>query len=194
MIDNLHLIKPLLIFESEDDFYKLEVLQRKKENDKVGSNSRIIKNYFIGSIEYLEQKYEEIKTLCNVFNARAYIRLNKRSYEKVAFKTMVNVANQMSNRDYKSVSRAYESACGQSSNQKEDKRWIIDLDVQDLELINKIKDTLYNLEPIGDKFKVIIPSKNGFHIISNPFNVQQFGMYNFPVEIHKDNPSNLFIP
>lgn len=32
MVDNLRLILPFLKFESEDDFYYLQILQRKKEN------------------------------------------------------------------------------------------------------------------------------------------------------------------
>jgi len=55
MIDNLDKIKPLLNFESEDDFYYLQILQRKKENPELGSNSRVIKNYYIKSVEELEK-------------------------------------------------------------------------------------------------------------------------------------------
>ena len=98
-IDNLELILPLLKFESEDDFYLLQILQRKKENPQLGSNSRVIKNYYISSEKYLLERYSEIKTLCQVFNARASLRLNKRSYEKVGFQTLENVANTMKNKD-----------------------------------------------------------------------------------------------
>ena len=97
MIDVFEKIKHLLVFESKDDFYYLQILQRKKENLEIGSNSRVIKNYYIGSVDYLEKRYDEIKTLCNQFNARAMLRLNKRSYSKVAFKTMQNIANSMAN-------------------------------------------------------------------------------------------------
>ena len=43
-VDCLDLVKDLLVFESEDDFYFLQILQRKKENALLGSNSRVIKN------------------------------------------------------------------------------------------------------------------------------------------------------
>lgn len=51
MINNLELIKPLLKFESEDDFYYLQILKRKKdqtpEENALGrnNNARTIKNY-----------------------------------------------------------------------------------------------------------------------------------------------------
>lgn len=194
MIDNLELIKPLLKFKTEDDFYYLQILQRKKENGNLGSDSRIIKNYYIGSISYLEGKYSEIKTLCEVFNARAYIRLNKRSYKKVAFKALSNIGETIYNEEFKSSSRSYDSAVGQTSNEKSDKKWIIDLDEKNLDLIKEIQSILFDLQPIGNKFKQVIPSKNGYHIISNPFNIQEFSTFKYNVEIHKDNPTNLYIP
>lgn len=119
MVDNLRLILPFLNFESEDDFYYLQILQRKKENPQIGSNSKVIKNYYINSEEYLISHYDEIKKLCEVFNARASIRLNKRSYEKVAFKAMVNIANTMSNREYEFIKASYDRACGLGHNDKE---------------------------------------------------------------------------
>ena len=67
MIDNIKLILPFLKFESKDDFYYLQILQRKKENPQLGSNSRIIKNYYIKSEEYLLDRYDEIKKLCEIF-------------------------------------------------------------------------------------------------------------------------------
>ena len=82
MINNLEIIKPLLNFSSEDDFYFLQILQRKKENPQLGSNSRVIKNYYIKSVEHLELRYPEIIELCSVFNARASIRLNKEVLKK----------------------------------------------------------------------------------------------------------------
>ena len=78
-MDNIEKILPFLQFDSEDDFYFLQILQRKKENPQLGSNSRVIKNYYITSQQHLLDKYEEIKKLCEVFNARASIRLNRRS-------------------------------------------------------------------------------------------------------------------
>lgn len=116
MVDVIKQIKPILTFKSEDDFYYLQILQRKKENPQLGSNSRVIKNYYIKSPEYLETRYDEIKNLCNFFNARAMLRLNKRSFSKVAFKTIQNVANSMSNGEYEFISKSYDRACGQCHN------------------------------------------------------------------------------
>jgi len=197
VIDNYREVKNLLTFESGDDFYYLQILQRKKENSEAGSNSRIIKNYFIGSIEYLDHKYDEIKDLCNLFNARAYIRLNKRSYYNVSFKALVNISNTIMNKDYINTSRAYERAVGQSHNNKKDKRWIVDLDEPyqlETEYLRELQKIINECNPDGNKIKALIPSKNGLHIITNPFNLQEFSKYKYMLEIHKDNPTNLYIP
>ena len=200
MINNIKLITPFLKFNTEDDFYYLQILQRKKENPEIGSNSRVIKNYYITSEQYLLDRYDEIKKLCEVFNARASIRLNKRSFEKVGMKTMVNLANTMSNKEYKFLKASYDRACGLGHNDSI-KKWIIDLDETkesslSIEDINAYKHFINSCEPLGEKILELIPSKNGYHLITLPFNVQQFkefGRENV-VEIHKDNPTNLYIP
>lgn len=194
MIDNIQLILPFLKFESKDDFYYLQILQRKKENPEIGSNSRVIKNYYITSEKYLLDRYDEIKKLCDVFNARAMIRLNKRSFEKVGFKTIANLANTIMNKDYKSLKASYDRACGLGHNDSE-KKWILDYDELSLNKISDMLTEIKDFEPKGDKMIELIPSKNGYHIITNPFNLEFFNhICNNEIEVHKDNPTNLYIP
>ena len=203
MIDNLEKILPLLTFESKDDFYYLQILQRKKENPQLGSNSRVIKNYYITSEQYLLDRYDEIKTLCSVFNARASIRLNKRSFEKVGFKTLENIANTMQNREYNHLMKSYDRACGLLNNEKI-KKWIIDIDKDEVIWLEQIINAIQPCEPQGNKIVAQIPSKTGIHLITTPFNVldfkdrfkdelENYKMQYIDIEIHKDNPTNLFI-
>lgn len=203
MIDNLEKVLPFLQFDSEDDFYYLQILQRKKENPELGSNSRVIKNYYIRSQQHLLDRYEEIKTLCRVFNARASIRLNKRSFEKVGFKALENIANTMQNREYKHLVKSYDRACGLLNNEKV-KRWIVDIDKDEVIWLEQIINAIQPCEPSGNKILAQIPSKSGIHLITKPFNVQQFkdyftddlsayGMDYIDLEIHKDNPTNLYL-
>jgi hypothetical protein len=193
MTDNFDKIASILKFDSEDDFYYLQILQRKKENKELGSNSRVIRNYYINSVDHLMKRKEEIVRLCEVFNARASIRLNRRSYSKVAFKAMQNLANTMSNREYKFVGKSYDRACGQCHNDP-DKTWILDIDGRhDAYFTDDITHFIGLREPIGDKFIAEIPSKNGVHLIVKPFNLTDFKEFYPDVEIHKDNPTNLYI-
>ncbi len=195
MIDNINLILPLLSFDSKDDFYYLQILQRKKENSQLGSNSRVIKNYYIKSQQHLLDRYDEIKKLCKVFNARAMIRLNKRSFEKVGFKTMENLAHTMMNKEYSFLNKSYDRACGLGHNDSE-KKWILDIDgkISDNDLMQLAK-YIISCEPIRNRdILQTIPSKNGIHLICLPFNLQEFKNYYPNIEIHKDNPTNLYIP
>ena len=96
------------------------------------------------------------------------------------------------NKDFKSVRKSYESVCGQYSNEKES-LWIIDIGSKE------INDTFYCIDQIKkcqpnigeDKSKIILPTKNGFHLITSPFNVKQANLQH---EIHKNNPTILYIP
>ena len=93
MVDNFKLIRNYLKFESEDDFYFLQIIKRKKDGPGpngikiTGTNnkSRTIKAYYISSVEYLDSIEAEVKHLCDYFNARAMITLSRRSYKKLLF-------------------------------------------------------------------------------------------------------------
>jgi hypothetical protein len=193
MTNNIELIKSLLNFESSDDFYHCQIIKRKKEHPELGSNSYMVKTYFIKSFEDLDKDFEEMKCLVNFHNARVMINLNKRSFEKLAFQNLKKVTDQILNKDYISVRKSYITVCGQFSSDT-DKKWIIDIDTKDDLFIKKISEYISNIYPVEDRIKSLIPTKNGFHLITKPFNVMEF-KNTFPeLEIHKDNPTILFIP
>jgi len=196
-INVLERIKPLLVFDSKDDFYHLQIIKRKKDNPELGSNSRIIKTYYITSIEYLDSHWDEIVNMCEYNNARAGLNLNRRSFEKIAFQTLRKVSEQIFNKDYFSVRKSYETVCGKYGNEN-DKKWIIDIDYKDLVLLNRIKIFICKLDPpyekIEDRIKTILPTKAGYHIITSPFRLDKFKEQYPEIDVHKDNPINLYIP
>lgn len=196
MIDNFEQISKILTFNSEDEFYFLQILQRKKDNPDgyMGSNnsSRLIKGYYIKSVDELFKRKPEIIALCNQFNARAGINLNKRSYYKTAFNTMKIMAEQMHNKNYKSVHRAWNTACG-IHNGVDDKIWLLDLDSNKVDYITSVK-TFVNLQPPFNTILSVIPSKMGVHIITKGFDLRNFISEYPEIEVHKNNPTNLYIP
>jgi len=196
-VDNLHRVLPFLEFRSPDDFYYLQILQRKKENPQLGSNSRVIKNYYIDSKEYLLKHYDEIKEMCKMFNARASIRLNRRSYEKVAYKAMINMANSMGNKEFSFIKKSYDRAVGNGhAEPKGNATWILDWD-GDFSLLDstRIYRAVNASLPVTGESKCLayIASKTGMHIITSPFDAREFKIEFPEVEIHKDNPTNLYI-
>jgi len=199
MKDNFEQIEKLLIFDSEDDFYHLQILKRKKENPELGSNSYVVRTYCIRSKEHLIEKRAEITEMCNTHNARAYINLSPRSFEKIAFHTLKKISDIIMNKDYKEVRKAYESVCGTYGNGKH-KRWVIDIDwvnFKDESIIQtKIVPLLAELqrETGVEPLLEYIPTKNGIHIITRPFNTSKF-QYLYPnVDLHKNNPTLLMCP
>lgn len=199
MTDNFDLITPLLEFRNEDDFYFVQIIQRKKDHKKgqisgTNNHSRLIRSYQIRSVDYLLSVKKEIVAICDALNARAGIDLNRRSYRKTAFHCLKKTADQIMNEDYIHVNKAYDSVCGQYSNEKENKKWILDVDNIGRQSNDIILFAERKCEPIGRKFIAVIPSKNGYHIIMNPFNLKTFQKQFPDIEIHKSNPTNLYIP
>lgn len=202
MIDNKELIKPLLIFPTEDNFYFVQLLQRKKDHKGIrlggsNNNSRLIKAYHINSIEKLEVLWEEMIKLANLFEARVSINLNPRSFEKTAFAVLQKIANQMQNKDFYNIRKAYDSVCGIYQDEI-DKRWIIDIDTQEEKKVKEIEHfiNLQHKKITNRDYSIlaILPSKHGYHIITNPFNLASFSAEYPDIDVHKNNPTNLYIP
>ena len=196
MIDNSELIKPLLNFTDESDFYMLYVFKRKKdqpENEKDNHQSvRTIKTYCVESIEYLNKRYDEIKQLCEMFKARAYIHVQKQNHKDVSLNMMVALAERIRNGQTKQK-HLFDSVVGQIKTQE--RRWVVDVDTKlwiTAHAIHQFIDD--NCRPEGNKVEAIIPTKNGFHFITKRFDVKEF-KNNYPdVEIQKKNPTLLYLP
>jgi len=195
MIDNIELIKQLINFEKPGDFYMLYVFKRKKdqpENERDNHQSvRTIKTYCIESIEHLDRRYEEIKQMCEMFKARAYIHVQKQNHFDVSLSMMVDLAQRIQNGQHNQKG-LFDSVVGQIKTQE--KRWIVDIDTKDIQELRNIQVTINRCKPEGPKTKFIIPTKNGFHLITDRFDVLEFKK-NYPeIDIQKKNPTLLYLP
>jgi hypothetical protein len=195
MIDNIELIKPLLNFEKEGDFYMLYVFKRKKdqpEDERDNHQSvRTIKTYCIESIDHLNRRYDEIKQLCEMFKARAYIHVQKQNHFDVSLSMMVDLAQRIQNGQHNQKG-LFDSVVGQIKTQE--KRWIVDLDTKDENEIVRMTKVINVTRPEGDKIEAIIPTKNGYHFITKRFDVQMFGNVYPDIDIQKKNPTLLYLP
>jgi len=199
MIDNLEQIKQLLNYEKEGDFYMLYVLKRKKdqpEGERDNHQSvRTIKTYCIESIEHLEKRYDEIKQLCEMFKARAYIHVQKQNHHDVSLNMMVALAQRIQDGNLKQQG-LFDSVVGQIKTQE--KRWIVDIDTKDEQAVTKIARLVDHLRPEGPKIEAVIPTKNGYHLITKRFDVLTFNKMmalqgDIP-DIQKKNPTLLYLP
>jgi hypothetical protein len=195
MIDNLNLIKPLLSFDKLGDFYMLYVFKRKKdqpEGERDNHQSvRTIKTYCIESIDHLERRYDEIKQMCEMFKARAYIHVQKQNHYDVSLNMMVELAQRIQNGQHNQKG-LFDSVVGQIKTQE--KRWIVDLDTKDDDEVVRMTKVINIARPEGDKVISIIPTKNGYHFITKRFDVMMFKNIYPDVDIQKKNPTLLYYP
>jgi hypothetical protein len=195
MIDNLELIKPLLNFSHPGDFYMLYVFKRKKdqpEDERDNHQSvRTIKTYCVDSIEYLEKRYDEIKQLCEMFKARAYIHVQKQNHKDVSLNMLATLAERI--RDGVSNQKGlFDSVVGQIKTME--KRWVVDIDVSDYHAVMEVSRFITSLKPEGVKVETVLPTKNGYHLITRKFDVKTF-KEKFPnIDIQKKNPTLLYLP
>ena len=197
--DNFAQILDLMMFDNPNEFYFIQIIQRKKEVEGLGRSNRLIKSYYIYSKEKLEQYKTEIITLCRTLNARAYIHLNKKNDKVVALDCIKELAHFIQVEQYSAVNKIYNTCCGRSYSKY--KSWIIDVDYVfkhyipsvDDELQRRILEKLATIEPLNTTKTIAkIPTKNGYHLITRPFNEKKF-KESFPkTDIHKNNPTVLY--
>ena len=202
MIDNFELIKPLLEFPNDDIYYHLQILRRGKDHPELPAANRMIKAYFICSLESLDYVEQEIKDLCKFFGARAYINLAPKSIKKTTMLQIKYLAQRAYEGDFKKIWKSWNTCAGEIKGEKP--RWVVDIDNNSNSY--PIKDKLYNIETFIDKIceprdvyphrgaKVIIniPTKSGYHLITTPFNLQQFKEEYPDIDVHKNNPTLLY--
>lgn len=195
MINNLEIIKPLLNFENKGDFYMLYVFKRKKdqpEGERDNHQSvRTIKTYCIESIDHLERRLSEIQDLCEMFKARAYIHVQKQNHLDVSLNMMVQLAQRIQDGNHNQKG-LFDSVVGQIKTHE--KRWIVDIDTKDSPFVFEVIDFIKGIRPEGKKHEAIIPTKNGFHLITSRFDVKAFGEKYPEIDIQRKNPTLLYYP
>jgi len=194
MTNNFNIIRKFLDFSNPDTYYFLQILKRRKDNPDMNKDMVVIDDIFVYSLEQFDRMENEIIKTCDVHNARAYFRLNKRSMKKSGMMMLKRITDLIISENYKAIKNAYSSVSGEF-HADEDKKWIVDIDnfdytklgqslrthaiYQKLEMLQK--ET--NREPLME----IIPTKNGLHIITRPFNLKKFKEMYPDIDVHKDN-------
>lgn len=199
-INNFDLIKDkLLVFKSPGDFYVVHVIKRAKDlkdsdNFKEGDSresARLIKTWYIDSLEYWDKKVETIKEMARENHARAYILpcvRNRLTVNRVLAKKVIEMIDDTHCR-YDHLIRT--AVCGCHTSTKP--FWIIDLDKEmagdDKTDEEKIKwlyswsnDIIWDISRLVEQtsrkpeeiFRV--PTVNGLHIVTPPFDKSQWAL------------------
>lgn len=197
MIDNFNIFAPWFDnLSDQGDFFFVQVMQRNKEKNNVGSSGYVIKDYHFFDKETFLSKKEEITTLCKAFNARAYFWINPRNCKEVQYEIIREALEAIelgTHKLFKCVSRAL----GRKRCNKYKSKWILDFDTKDWSLINKYLDLVRECRPYTNIILYYVPTVNGIHVITLGFDLGQFKQKVAiakldNIDIHKDNPSVLY--
>lgn len=197
MIDNFEQIKELLEFNNNQT-YQIIIIVRKKEQliKENHQSARIIRYYYISSLEYLTSKEEEIKVLCEACNARAYINLNAKDITNIGIEINYISGLYLKNKNvnWKSIFETAFSELPILGNTK----WVLDCDndknINEEELINTLT---YTCKPLGNKIIAKIDTPNGYHLITNKFSKSDFKLnqnLQYKVENKENAPTLLYYP
>lgn len=194
ILDNSKIIAKFVPEKDDGDtFIYTEMLDRTAK--KGNNNYRLVKTFFHRSQEQFWQQWETIKKLCDMTQVRAYTRLAPRSYERVGKEFTSLVVDAAMAGNWTHMNALYNSACGRTSPVK--KMWLFDIDA-----ITETTNKLAKLFEDAGHLIARIPSKKGEHLITPAFDPRPYVDHNADlpwrawgeVSLHRDNPTNLYIP
>lgn len=193
-VNNFDQIRSMLEFPEKTSFYFLQILKRRKDNPDLGKDMKHIADYYIYSLEQFDELKPRIISQCDMENARAYFRINRRDAKKVAMQVLKRTVDYIMSEDYRAVKNAFASCAGEFHSDP-DKKWIVDVDWKDVqegvdhdEYLNTLMSKVQELvqETGRDDTLYTIPTKNGIHVVCRPFNLKKFSDV-YSVDVHKDN-------
>lgn len=195
MVNNSHIIRPTLSFIDKDDFYFIQIFKRRKDNPYMNKDQIVIQNFYIDSWDDFDFKLPLIIKICDSENARAYIRVNKRNYNHLAKHMLKRVVDIVFTENCKSLRNAFDSVAGEFHSDP-DKKWIVDVDNDKDVPFGDLCSTLIQLQKDAKRepIMIYIPTKNGLHIITRPFNLVVFKKPFPNIDVHKDNCLLLYCP
>lgn len=171
-----------------DTFFYTELLDR-SVSAAGGNRVRMLRSFYHPTKEIFWKVWPTIRRLCDQTGCRAYTRLSPRSYAKVGKLFARKVVEAALVEHYQDMHSIYASACGTVS--PDVKLWLWDVDDMSDPSFSGVLDKLKE----KGVYIATIPSRQGCHLISRPFWVQDaFPNGHHPIQCHKDNPTNLYIP
>lgn len=198
MIDNFKLIKPMFYFnEADNKFFHCQIVQRAKDHKPNKVDEGVIKTYFIRSREHLDRVKDEIILLCEHYGARAYINVSAKDFDAMQKLMLMKLARNVTENIVQNPRKILNSAAGELKSKNP--KWIIDID--DLSIKDSIIEWLDNyfrsIRPIDvlsyTNFFLYaeVPTVQGYHLITLPFDSLKFSEAFPNVDVHKNSMGTL---
>jgi len=184
----------------EGEFYFIQIIRRAKDQSvitaqKWDNNQRLINSYYIYTQEQLDLRMDEMIAIADATVSRVMVHPARRNKMEIAKLTQYLLAQNMYSNTIDGISRIYNTACWTSRGVE--RLRLIDVDGENA--FDLAKDIIFDITTTGlywvqERENYILPTKNWCHIICKPFNSKVFSE-RFPwVDIHKNNPTVLYIP
>jgi len=194
-VNNSEQIGNMLSFGA-NDFYFVEIVKRRKDNPELSRSEKVIRNFYIESFEQFDSSIPQIIKVCDYENARAYLRINRRNYKKLALHINKRIAEYLLSGNEKSIRTVFDSVAGEIHSET-DNKWIVDVDdASPLTPSTSLIDFLTQLQIEANRLPMlqIVPTKSGYHIVTRPFNLEKFRNAYDDIDVHKDNMVILYCP
>lgn len=195
-IDNFAEHMAHMDFISPNDRYIVHILRRVKDSkgeNCLGSNEtqRLIRTYYIDSLDYLNKKIPAIKELCQVNNARAYLIVSPKDNFECLLNLGKKVLDTIQNKNYsvKPDHLLRQAYCEMHRSRR--KQWILDLDEDNMFEYKLVKPdevmvTEWTVEKVLEFVKnalaeckknpecaYVVKTPKGHHIVTEPFDLQK---------------------
>lgn len=181
IVNNFESIKNILNFDGKSVYLVWLVMRNKDGNTQAKGNNRnrTIKSYYFLTKEQLETRQEEIIKLCDLFNCRAYIGINKKPMNKVLFQLQNTLTDYMQqyfggNEFIPNIHALVDSSvmkCGTEGR----RMWIVDVDTKDRKQIESIVRIINSCRSSFDCNVVNeVQTAHGVHLITHPFEIPQY--------------------
>lgn len=173
MIDNFDLVRDkILDFRSNDDYYFVELIQRRKdfpEGSDVKSQT-CVGTFMIKNQAQFCALEMEIKERCRMHNACAYINPSRKSLKRTTVLLAEQLFGMIVQGDCHKLNSRLESAAGLCKPERDAKLFVVDLDTKDNNVFQKVQ----NILAMRATVEAVVPTINGFHFITAPFNCMDF--------------------
>lgn len=167
--------------EGGDAYYVIELVRRGKDCPDLPAANYHFKNYYIDTLAKYDKVQDEIRLLCRTLRLRAYASVCRKSFRRVTMNTLTEMARRAALDDFKRPDRIFSSCCGEYVD-KDDRHWVVDVDdfvgYNTQEYCETIRNFINDCQPFEDRNKIelILPTKNGMHLITRPFDVKTFNI------------------
>lgn len=135
----LEQLKPLINLKNKNDFFIVRILKRRKDNPDLEYSEKQLKVYSFYSWEDFHKQEARIKELCDLNNARAYLRLNTQNALDISLRMQKEIIDNILNDCPHKNEGVWNSITGKGGS----KNWVLlDLDEEHLHLLKDIKQDL----------------------------------------------------